>query len=506
MNPNKLIILLGCCFLTSAAISQQKEKPGPDWQLKDLKADGVFGVSMEKTYKEIIKKKKLPQVCVAVIDGGIDIEHEDLKNVIWTNPREIPANNKDDDSNGFVDDIHGWNFFGTMTEGDPEYDIRQLVQQIAAARSAGSDFADLQQKLDLLLRPEREKLKAAQNDKAALEEVIRRIGKAEPTQQDFRDFIPKNEAELNAMKDMVYGMKNIGQNYLEYRKYFLGRLVYQYQMHLDYYLNQDYDMKTSGPASFHGTHIAGILAAERNNGKGINGMASVARIMPVRGIAGIDPAGPKDAEMQLVMAGQEGSKSNSSLVQSIRYAVDNGAKVINMSLGQKQSLLSGKLLEAVNYALSKDVLIVHAAGNQGMDLDKAMKERAEGPEDSGKEKPVPDPANWIEVAASGWKNENPLAASFSNYGKNTVHVFAPGVEMYSTEPRSGYGTEMGTSQAAPVVAGLAVMLKAYYPRLTAPQLKEIIMKSVIPAEPLKGKCITGGVVNAYQAFKLAKKY
>ncbi|MCC8425954.1 S8 family serine peptidase [Mucilaginibacter sp. UR6-11] len=478
-------------FQAAGALAQQPESPSVNWQLMDLKADGVFGISMEKAYAEILKGKKAKTVIVAVLDGGVDVRHEDLKQVIWTNAGEIPGNGKDDDHNGFADDLHGWNFYSPMTKGDPEFDIAELTKSIRASQAEGKDVSQLRKALDEKLLPLKQKLETATAEKKALENMTGRIGRPVPTQSDFRNFIPRNETELSLQKNMVYGLK-VYPDYVNYKRHLIDRSVTQYQMEMDFYLDQDYDLKTGGPTTYHGTHIAGIIAAVRNNKIGMNGVADKARLMVVRTIGGIDLTDSPGEFTRPKIAGEE-EEADLRVASAIRYAVNNGARVINISFGQRKSMLAGKRLEAINYALSKDVLIVHASGNQGQDEDLL----------NNADNAVPSPANWIEVGASGFKNDGSLAAAFSNYGKTTVDVFAPGVAIYSTAPRSAYAVDSGTSMAAPVVSGLAAVLREYYPDLSAEQVKNIIIASVTKSEFLKDKCLSGGVVNACQALKLA---
>lgn len=490
------IKILYCAFFFTMTVggatsAQMPSAPAKNWQLMDLGTDKVFGISMEKAYAEFLKAKNMNPVIVAVLDGGVDIDHEDLKPVIWTNEKEIPENGKDDDGNGYIDDIHGWNFYSSMSAGDAEFDIRFLSNQLKAAKAKGSDTLGLYHKLRLKLRPDSVKLVKILDEQRTLKEMLKRIGKDSPVEVDFRTFIPKNEAEFRLQTEMVSGLK-MTPGYVWYKLNLLATMTNQYQATMDYNHKQDYDLKTSGPAAMHGTHIAGIIAAVRYNNKGINGIADAVRIMPLKTNGGFDlPI--EDREQLLVLAGT-GAVNDGPFVKSIHYAVDNGAKVINISFGRRKDLLNGIRLDAINYAKSKDVLIVHAAGNFGQDLDA----------DPANLNLAPD--NWVEVGASGPVDDGGLAASFSNYGLKVVDLFAPGVDIYSTTPRSHYQTSSGTSMAAPVVCGLAAMLRVYYPKLTALQVKEILLKSAVKRPVLEEKCKSGGVVNAYEAFKLAAGY
>ena len=162
--------------------------------------------------------------------------------------------------------------------------------------------------------------------------------------------------------------------------------------------------------------------------------------------------------------------------QIIRYAVDNGAAVINMSFGKGESPNKEVVDEAVKYALKNDVLLVHGSGNDAKEVTFANN----FPNDRFDKKGLFAPRyakNWLEVGASTFSEDENLVASFSNYSADKVDVFAPGVEIYSTVPDDKYKNLQGTSMASPYVAGLAALLRSYFPTLTAAQVKSIIMES-----------------------------
>ena len=264
-----------------------------------------------------------------------------------------------------------------------------------------------------------------------------------------------------------------------------------------YYGNNDVMAGTPS----HGTHCSGIIAAARNNGIGMDGIADNVKIMMVRAVP-------------------DGDEHDKDIANAIRYAVDNGAQIISMSFGKDFSPEKNWVDDAVKYAQSKDVLLVHAAGNDHKDIDTA--ENFPNPvyvNNTGRAK------NFITVGASGDPTNGGFTASFSNYGKNEVDVFAPGVNIYSTLPGGNkYGNFSGTSMACPVVAGVGALILEYFPDLSAEQLKYVIEKS---ATPVKEKVIlpgtqktpggneesqmvdlsdiskSGGEVNAYEAIKLA---
>jgi len=245
----------------------------------------------------------------------------------------------------------------------------------------------------------------------------------------------------------------------------------------------------------HGTHVSGIIGASRGNGKGMDGIANNVRIMVLRAVP-------------------QGDEHDKDVANAIRYAMDNGEKVINMSFGKYFSPQKKWVDDAVRYAQDKGVLIVHAAGNEATNVDEKRHFPTAFYLDGTKAN------NWITVGASGPTKKN-LVAYFSNYGKKDVDVFAPGLEIYSTIPTGDqYKMEQGTSMASPVVAGLAALIMSYYPQLTAAQVKQVIEKSASPMDVSvykpnemdeKGEKLSfanlsasGGVINAVEAIKLAE--
>ncbi len=257
------------------------------------------------------------------------------------------------------------------------------------------------------------------------------------------------------------------------------------------YGNNDYQ----GPDAFHGTHVSGIIAAIRNNDTGMDGVADNVRIMTIRAVP-------------------NGDERDKDVANAIKYAVDNGASIINMSFGKGFSWNKTVVDEAVEYAEDNDVLLVHAAGNAGQDNDISDNY----PNDSYDRKCWfcdKEADTWIEVGALSFQTGEKLPASFSNYGEDGVDLFAPGVGLYSTIPESEYSSASGTSMASPVVAGVAALIRSYFPTLTAEQVKEIILESATPLDvevikpgteekvPFVALSKTGAVVNAYEAVKMA---
>jgi len=516
----RLIVALACAPLFTFA---QKA----NWQNLDLKTDSAFGISTERAYKELLKGKKATPVIVGVLDGGVDITHEDLKSVLWVNKKEKAGNGIDDDKNGYKDDVNGWNFLGNE-KGSVEFEALELTRLIRrdmkkfanvtdVARedeAAYGKFRAMKADYDKQVDEAKESLAGIQGFKGVLDRIVAKIGKAEPTAADFEQYKATDAMETRLKTIMVGALKE--DTFKDFYKNQIQKGVDHYEEMLKYNLNLEYDPRpelvgddyangrekiygnndVKGPDASHGTHVAGIVAADRNNNIGIKGVSDRALIMGVRAVPG-------------------GDERDKDVANSIRYAVDNGAKVINMSFGKAYSWDKKLVDDAVKYAMSKDVLLVHAAGNDNKNTDVEKNFPNRNYEDGG------TAGAYISVGASGWADDETLKASFSNYGKTSVDVFAPGVQINSTIPDgNAYAKYDGTSMAAPVVAGLAATIRSYYPKLTAVQVKEIIMKSVVKVDhpvtvmvneapvsmPFSDLCVTGGVVNAYNALKLAATY
>lgn len=524
----KKLILLGSFFVPLFLFAQKEVKPKPNWQNLDLKTDGMFGISTEKAYTDLLAGKIHVPVVVAVIDGGVDINHEDLKKIIWNNPKETPGNNADDDHNGYVDDIHGWDFIGSA-KGDVEFDNLELTRQLRdnQAKYEYANTANLtppelviyqnyqKMKDDLNKRIEKAQktLKNITDFKAMLTSVTNQIGKENPTVEDFRKFDPQTNGEAWIKKTVLEN--TVDKSYADFVKDDVDEGFKYYNEQLKYHLNRDYDPRAivgdnytdsnersygnndvNGPDAHHGTHVSGIIGAVRDNDLGIKGIANDVMIMSVRTVP-------------------NGDERDKDVANAIRYAAANGAKVINMSFGKDYSYDKKAVDDAVKFAMSQDVLIVHAAGNDNRDNDKQTTYPNRNYADNSGQA-----AAWIEVGASGFIDDETLKATFSSFGKTSVDVFAPGYKILSTTPNSTYKEYSGTSMAAPVVVGLATLIRSYYPKLTAVQVKEIILKSVVKVDHKvtykvgeKNKkiafadlCQTGGIVNAYEALKLAATY
>jgi cell wall-associated protease len=501
----KKISLIFCSLLSLIFLKAQKL----NWQNLDLKRDSVFGISTEKAYAEIlVHKKKFKPVIVGVIDSGVDTAHEDLRSVIWTNPKE-KYNGKDNDKDGYIGDLHGWDFIGGL-HGDVDKENLEMVRMIRSGK-ANSDVLAF---YNAEVKRNQDYLQYYSNYEKIMDSVVSRINKGKPTLTDFENFSPRNQQEQEVLKTIIYQL-NLQPDFDEFKKEAVDDAIKHFQDQLDFCLNLSFNPRTvvgddttnaeehyygnndvEGPDALHGTHVSGIIGAVRNNGIGIDGIADHVWILSVRAVP-------------------DGDERDKDVANAIRYATDRGAKVINMSFGKKYSPDKKVVDEAVRYAMSKDVLIVHAAGNEGENLDyennfpTKVYDYGSGTAEA-----------WIEVGASGWTNDSTLVADFSNYGKYMVDVFAPGEKIRSSIPGNQYTEESGTSMAAPVVTGLAALIREYYPKFTAVQVKQIIMQSVVkPTQtvrvqykgnhislPFSEVCVSGGIVNVYQALLLADKF
>ncbi len=471
-------------------VSEVTEAEQKNWGHLDLEKDTIPGMSVDKAYAEIIKHRKGKKVIVAVIDSGIDIDHEDLDGVIWTNRDEKPNNGKDDDNNGYIDDVHGWNFLG-----DGYNEQLEFVRILASGNTNHPDYARAKTEYEIE-QPKWEGRKTQydqiyQQVKGAHETLTKHFGKENYTQKEVNAIKTQDQTLTQAVQIAQYMFSNGLDSLTEALKEVKDGLE-GINDHLNYNLNKTFKGRVTGDnpddmnnkfygngnvkpvkkSESHGTHVAGIIAAERNNGKGANGVANNVAIMSLRAVP-------------------NGDEYDKDIALAIRYAVDNGAKVINGSFGKSFSPHSDWVRDAIAYAGKKDVVFVHAAGNDSQDVDK----HPNFPDDNVNGKEVSN--NYIRVGALAPKYGSGLMATFSNYGKNNVDVFAPGDDIYSTTPENEYDSKGGTSMAAPGVAGVAALIRSYYPNLKAAQVKQIIMDSGLP---LKTKVIVGGDSNNIQPF------
>jgi subtilisin family serine protease len=528
-------ILAGSLLISLNTFAQQLPAPPPDppknWHQMDLKTDGYFGVSLNQAY-EFLKGKKSKTVVVTTIDSGIDTAQKDLAPILWVNPKEIPANGKDDDHDGFVDDVHGWDFLGgkdgKVDNAETEEEVRQyykLKDKFAGVTTAPAgqqkEFAFWQEvkttydSTETKAQAELKELSMDLNALTATNHYVKRELKLASDQtfsladldkiQSTNDTIVQSKAIWQSVFTQIGGtdltnakvLKEWSDEYakenntvnpdLDARKKIVG---------------DDPDVNDGTPygnnvlktsEASHGTGVAGLIGAVRGNGYGIDGIADNVRIMAVKAVP-------------------NGDEYDKDVANAIRYAVDHGAEVVNMSFGKKISPHKDWVDAAFKYAAAHDVLLVMAAGNENQDVDA----KPEFPNDHYLDGTTSD--NVISVGASAWKPDTSLAADFTNYGKNNVDIFAPGVKVTSIDMDAEFNTADGTSFSSPIVAGIAALIREYYPKLTASQVKQAILQSAVTEDVMvnkpgaKGQKVafsslskTGGVVNAYKALEIASK-
>lgn len=533
IQMKKIFLSFSVTLVSWAAVfSQNSQSALPkNWYLQDKDSSGIYGISLDKAYGFVKAKKiKSKQVVVAVIDSGIDTLHEDLKPVMWTNPKEIPANGIDDDKNGYIDDVHGWNFIGGKDGRNVKKDSYEAARVYNRLKLKYGSLIPDESSLDSANKADLELYKKAQQkiigdvnpaEIAFMKKLLpgflkgdsviaKDLGKTEYNCTDLEKYTAVDADARKTKAFLIQLCKGNGSDEItnkqimdefdgqirkadagnnapkEYRK----EIVQDNEADINDRFYGNNDIMASTP--FHGTHCAGIIAAARDNKKGIDGIADNVRIMMIRAVP-------------------DGDEHDKDIALAIRYAVDNGAQVVSMSFGKDFSPEKAWVDEAVQYAEKKGVLLVHAAGNDSKNIDSADNfPNAVYSNKKGKA------TNWITVGASGDPKNGGVTAKFSNYGKKEVDVFAPGVQIYSTIPGGNtYGNASGTSMACPVVAGTAAFILGYYPALTAKQLKYVIEKSVRPVTEevnipgtedkisLSELSTTGGLLDAYSAIKLA---
>lgn len=515
-----------------------------DWFLRDPETDHVQGMSVEKAYATFLKDKPSRTVTVAVIDSGIDFNHEDLRDVMWINPKEIAGNGIDDDKNGYIDDVYGWSFIGGK-KGNVTKDTYELTREYARLRTKYEKLTEAavakkdKAEYDYWLNIKTTFMEAKEKNEADYKSCIETTGQYSQFYKGLTsavDFI-KSEYKVSGITYQLVDTLRGGSK-TRAAKSILG-FVYEsqgrdadvdafaeelknvidhntevcdnYKTGMEYGYNPDFnprdivgdnyanteerfygspDVKGSFPV--HGTAVAGVIAANRKNDLGIKGIADNVKIMALRAVP-------------------NGDERDKDIANAIRYAVDNGAQVVNMSFGKDYSPQKEAVDKAVRYAESKGVLLVHAAGNDDDNNDTNPSYPTRYYKD-GKEA-----GNWIEVGASAWGADSTLAANFSNYGKKSVNFFAPGVQLYTTSPANAYDAMDGTSFAAPAVSGVAALLMSYFPNLTPLQVKDILIRSTRKFDSLTLKksektgvikfsdlSSSGGLVNAYEAVKMAQ--
>lgn len=519
---NKLTIKLSLAVfafgLTNILNAQEVDKKVLNWY-----NGGGTGMQTEKAYKKL-KKRKSETVVVAIIDSGVDIEHEDLQGKIWVNEDEIPGNGIDDDNNGYIDDIHGWNFLGNSS-GENANSTRLERTRILAKLQAKSETETLSaEEADLL-----EKVKSERDAEVAkwegyigyMDNLIDQLPKMKSNFESTFDTSVSEEALKKEVSKYIKShpdeVQMIATGYAVYTGELSAESLEEqketFQGMIDTHHNPDFNGRAvvgddpddfsdtnygnndvEGPDALHGTHVGGIVGAIRGNDLGGDGVAENVKLMSLRAVP-------------------DGDEFDKDIALAIRYAVDNGASIINMSFGKAYSPHAQEVFEAFKYADEHGVLCIHAAGNDNKDID--IEPNFPTSKYSFQLKKLD---HFMTIGSSTRFKKDKLASSFSNYGDEGVDVFAPGSEIYNSVPQSEYQELQGTSMACPMVSGVAAMLKSYFPELTMKEIKDIILSTATDyngtmefkpgtKEPVDfgTLSVTGGVVNVKNAVKACIK-
>ena len=537
----RFISIIISLFLLSCSSKFTTEKPNGEinlktnsWYFNDLEKDSIPGISLNKAHQFLnsLKISKGANVVVAIIDTEIDIKHEDLKNKIWINPHEIPNNQIDDDKNGYIDDINGWNFLGNMNGENvifSNFETTRIVKKygpklssLKEDKSTGPDHKNM----ELYRRAKIEYDYQLENSILDYEYILDLDKKYKTAKKALSSYFPEGLYTKEIFYSTIIDTNdnNLGLHYLAIKEMLdyditqaqIDNQIKSYKNYLDYYLNVDYnerktvgdnpddllDTKYGNPNIsgniqdlYHGTLVAGVLAAERNNGLGIDGIYKNIKLMPLA-------------------ISSNGDEHDKDIALAIRYAVDNGAKIINMSSSKEFSMHEEWVKEALEYAYNNDVLFIRSVSNSNINID--LEDNYCYPE---KDYNYNYPKVFISVAGSTNNLEN-LKASFSSYGKNSVDIFAPAVDINTTAVNNKYINDDGNSLAAPIVSRIAALIKSYYPDYAASKIKEILLKSgttyqvdvkinqedgtnkIVPFSELSK---SGKVVNAYNALLMAEQ-
>ncbi len=532
MNPIRTLLLgalalgLACAPVGLGAQAALPDTSPSNWWLLEAR-DGFPGIAAERAFREFVAgRAPRDTIVVAVIDSGVETEHPALAPLLWRNRGEIPGNGVDDDGNGYVDDVHGWNFLGGPDGRNVEHDTYEVARLYGRMRPrwegarADTLAEGARAEWELWQRVRRDFTTRRDAEGAALQQVRqieamatgaeqaleRALGGRAPTADAVRALTP-GTAQLQQARQIYLQLAEMGYSpgrVREERASMEARLRYSLDPDFDprpivgddpldgsqrVYGNNDY----AGPDATHGTHVAGIVTAVAGRGTLASG-GPVVRIMTLRAVP-------------------DGDERDKDVANAIRYAVDNGARVVNMSFGKSFSPEKPLVDDAVRYAEGRGVLLVHAAGNDGADLSVEPSFPVAAFQGGGRA------ANWIEVGASSWQGGEALAAPFSNWGTAHVDVFAPGVAILSTVIGGAFERHEGTSMAAPVVSGIAAVVLSYFPGLSAAQVKDVILRSATPLGdtavirpgsedervPFRSLSATGGVANLYEALRLAER-
>lgn len=542
-------VIISCKTITNSTNLKTLSDSGPKtWCHKDFVSDKIPGISLNRWYTEKYKQTQ-NKIIVAVIDTQIDTNHEDLKGQLWTNEKEISNNEIDDDKNGYIDDINGWNYLGTKNSNYIVWANFEYVRLIRKWRPFFGDKTEEEiEPKDLVNFKEYKRAQNKWNSEIKtydnwLKYITYNVDFFPKSKDTLKYFFPKGEYTYNQL-DSLYKKYKINDKTLRQRRldkdedlgakidFMMARFefketdyndlkdmkvqvdsVYHKNLNMDYnervsidggisglengYGTNNLNMDIKGTRKFntHSTEVSSVIASNRENKIGINGFSNNIKIMP----------------LTVVPSGDENDKD---IALAIRYAVDNGAKIINMSFSKDFSVNKELVFEAINYAEKHNVLLVHCAGNDSEDADLNPKYPSDNNFTSSNE----ISNNFINVGSINHKVDSTFVSNFSNYGKRNVDLFAPGEQIYVAIPNNKYQFDSGTSLAGPMVSGAAALLWLYYPKLTVQEVKQIILESgtsydievLVPGgEGKKTKFSelskSGKVLNVYNAMKMAKE-
>ena len=529
-------------FIVSCSLRKNNEHDMCWKQQTSVKYSESF-ISLEKLYAKNKIKKNSKSIIVAVLDSQIDLDHEDLKNQLWINEDGISNNGIDDDKNGYVDDINGWNFVGKPNGNYFRYWNFECVRIIKkwdnyfkgknSVKDDSIEYFNEYKRAKTLYEAE------SKLYKSWLKSLVYNVKNRPKVEDTLRFFFPKEDYTISQL-DSLYNKYKINDKRYKQRRddgdQDLGALIdymrvsiesgdrkfedlIEHKNQKDSILNRNFNIEINDRLLIgdnpdvlekgygnnklnsnvfqltHATEVSSIISGNRNNNIGVNGFHDNIKIMP----------------LSISVSGDEHDKD---IAMAIYYAVDNGAKVINMSFGKEFSLNQKWVTDAFKYAEKHNVLLVHSSGNNGFNVD--INRYYPSDLDYFNKKEVV--SNFINVGSVSKRTDSTMVSKFSNFGKQNVDIFAPGEEIYVAKPNNSYGYDSGTSLAGPMVSGTAALIWLYYPKLTVHQIKNIILESGVSIDkmvikpgtkdemvPFSELCITGKVLNTYNAFLLAKK-
>ena len=476
-----------------------------NWHNLDIEKDSVPGTSVERAYNELLNDLKGKKVIVAVIDTGLDIDHISLSENIWINKDE-KVNGKDDDNNGYIDDIHGWNYLGSSYN-----ETRDMTRILRDNKINNRKYNLVEEEIQKEIKNSKEQLNI-------LNYYIQILDESKELLSDYLDndnFSIQDVNSIETVDPKLNRAKNIYKDFdfYGYTKEYLNEGIDQYNDFINYHFNVEFNGRTTNDDIYdindrnygdnninntkesesHSTHVSGIISGNRKIEDGNKGINNLAEIMVLRAVP-------------------NGDEYDKDVALAIRYAVDNGAKIINGSFGKYFSSNPEWVIDAIRYASENDVLFIAGAGNESKDLDSLSNDNYPNDQYFNKDE---FSETFIKVGASSINLDENFTAYFSNYGKINVDIFAPGVDIYSSMPNNKYKFQDGTSMASPVVAGIASLIMSYFPRLSAKKVKEIILESGIDIDLEIGNLgdkknfneysKSGKLINAYNALILASK-